>query len=53
METYRKEIDRLMQVEIAKALKAPAAGDETTEAYAVRLVYNLGVPIENIREVLP
>lgn len=52
VETCQKEIARLTQAGITNALKVPRSEQETTEAYAARLVYNLGVPVGSIRKVL-
>ncbi len=49
---FSVEVDRLWQAKIGDMLKVPRAKSETTEAYAARLVYTLGVPLEKIRGVL-
>jgi hypothetical protein len=52
VDIFQREMDRLVQAEVAAALKVSKADRETAETYATRLVYTLGVPIGDIQKVL-
>ncbi len=49
---FRKEMSRLAQTRLRETLKGPEVTSETIEAYATHLVYNLGVPIDEVKKAL-